>query len=83
MEHSATLASLTRRRIAWKLGALTDLHAAGSAGTREWVRRAGAPAAGALLATYLGGFGASHALAKHIGAWPSVLSVAAVSCAAS
>jgi len=32
---------------------------------------------------YLGGFGASHPLAKKIGAWPSVLSVAAVAAGAS
>lgn len=51
--------------------------------TREWARRAGTPAAAALLATYLGGFGASHPLAKRVGAWPSVLAVAAVSGAAS
>lgn len=59
------------------------LAAAGAWCTREWVRSAGAPVAGALLATYLGGFGASHPLAKRIGAWPSVLTVAAVSGAAS
>jgi hypothetical protein len=39
--------------------------------------------AGALLATYLAAFGASHPLAKRIGAWPSVLAVAAVSAGAS
>lgn len=59
------------------------LAAAGAWCTREWARSAGAPVAGVLLATYLGGFGASHPLAKKIGAWPSVLSVAAVSGAAS
>jgi len=36
-----------------------------------------------LTATYLGGFGASHPLAKKIGAWPAVLSVAGVSALAS
>ncbi|MDO8209975.1 hypothetical protein [Conexibacter sp. CPCC 206217] len=59
------------------------LAVAGAWCTREWARSAGAPVAGALLATYLGGFGASHPLAKRIGAWPSVLTVAAVSGAAS
>ena len=44
---------------------------------------AGPGRAGLLLATYLGGFGGSHPLAKRIGAWPSVLAVAAVSGAAS
>jgi hypothetical protein len=31
-----------------------------------------------LLATYAGAFGASHPLAKRIGAWPSVFAVSAV-----
>jgi hypothetical protein len=50
---------------------------------RRWSKEAGAPIAGALLATYLAGFGVSHPLAKRIGAWPSVLAVAAVSAGAS
>jgi hypothetical protein len=37
----------------------------------------------ALVGVYLGGFGASHPLAKKIGAWPSVFTVAAVSAGAS
>ena len=36
-----------------------------------------------LLGTYLGGFGASHPLAKKIGAWPSVFTVATLSGGAS
>lgn len=59
------------------------LGVAGAWCAREWARRAGTPAAAALLTTYLAGFGASHPLAKRIGAWPSVLSVAAVSGVAS
>ena len=51
--------------------------------TRRWRDQAGSGAAAALLATYLVGFGASHPLAKRIGAWPSVLTVAGVSAAAS
>ncbi len=47
--------------------------------TRSWRRDVGTPAALGLLATYLGGFGGSHPLAKKIGAWPSVLAVAALS----
>jgi thiol:disulfide interchange protein len=50
---------------------------------RRWRKEAGATVAGALLATYLAGFGVSHPLAKRIGAWPAVLSVAAVSAVAS
>ena len=34
-----------------------------------------------LTGVYLGGFGASHPLAKKLGAWPSVLTVAGVSAA--
>jgi hypothetical protein len=49
---------------------------------REWVRSAGPAVAGALGATYLAAFGASHPLAKKIGAWPSVLAVSGVTAAA-
>jgi hypothetical protein len=59
------------------------LAAGGAWCARRWARSAGAPVAGILLATYLAGFGASHPLAKKIGAWPSVLSVAALSAGAS
>jgi hypothetical protein len=51
--------------------------------SRRWASEAGPPLAAVLLATYLEGFGLSHPLAKRIGAWPSVLSVAAVSAGAS
>jgi hypothetical protein len=50
---------------------------------RSWMAKAGGAATAGLAAVYLGGFGASHPLAKRIGAWPSVLTVAAVSAAAS
>jgi len=59
------------------------LAAGGAYMTKQWLRKRGPVTAGALLAVYLGGFGASHPLAKKIGAWPSVLGVAAVSAAAS
>jgi hypothetical protein len=51
--------------------------------TRQWVRDSGPLTAAALLGIYLGGFGASHPLAKKVGAWPAVLAVSAVSAAAS
>ncbi len=59
------------------------LGAAGLYAGRSWLAKAGVPATVALSAIYLGGFGASHPLAKKVGAWPSVLSVAAVSAGAS
>ncbi len=45
---------------------------------RVWHRRHGAPTAAALGAVGLTAFAASHLLARAIGAWPSVLTVAAV-----
>lgn len=59
------------------------LGAAGLYAGRTWLARRGPGVAGALGATYLLGFGLSHPLAKKIGAWPSVLTVAAVSAVAS
>lgn len=50
---------------------------------RTWLAKAGAPGAAALSAIYLGGFGASHPLARKVGPWPAVLGVAAASAAAS
>jgi hypothetical protein len=44
-----------------------------------WRTAAGTGAAAGLAALYLGGLGVSHPLAKKIGAWPSVLAVAALS----
>ncbi|MEV5571206.1 hypothetical protein AB0L06_14245 [Spirillospora sp. NPDC052269] len=55
------------------------LAAAGAYCAREWHKNAGPKGTAALLTVYLAGFGGSHPLAKKIGAWPSVLSVAAVS----
>lgn len=59
------------------------LAAAGLYAGRTWLAKGGPGVAGALGALYLGGFGASHPLAKKIGAWPAVLSVAAASAGAS
>ncbi|WP_298443482.1 hypothetical protein [Gordonia sp. (in: high G+C Gram-positive bacteria)] len=52
------------------------LAAAGAVAGRSWLQRGPAVTAG-LTATYLGAFGASHPLAKKIGAWPSVFAVTA------
>jgi hypothetical protein len=47
------------------------LAAAGAWCGRSWLR-SGPATAGLLGATYLAAFGASHPLAKKVGAWPSV-----------
>jgi hypothetical protein len=54
----------------------------GAVAGREWARRVGPVGTAALSAVYLGSFGASHPLAKKIGAWPAVFSAAGVSAAA-
>ncbi|GAA4751758.1 hypothetical protein GCM10023217_23180 [Gordonia alkaliphila] len=53
------------------------LGAAGLYAGRSWLAQGPAVTAG-LTAVYLGAFGASHPLAKKIGAWPSVLAMTAV-----
>lgn len=58
------------------------LFANGIIAGRTWYASAGPATTAALSALYLGGFGASHPLAKKIGAWPSVLAVTAVNAAA-
>ena len=58
------------------------LGVAGLYAGRTWLAKAGAPGAAALSAIYLGGFGASHPLAKKVGAWPAVLGVAGVTAVA-
>jgi hypothetical protein len=50
---------------------------------RTWLTKRGPAVTAALSALYIGGFGLSHPLARRIGAWPSVLTVTAVSAAAS
>jgi hypothetical protein len=64
------------------LGGLV-LAVGGAVAGRQWVRRSGAARTAVLAAVYLGGFGASHPLAKKIGPWPAVLTAAATSAAAS
>lgn len=48
-----------------------------------WRRAAGGPVAVGLVALYAGAFVGSHLLARVVGAWPSVLTVAAAVGAAS
>jgi hypothetical protein len=57
------------------------LAAAGLVAGRQWLRTAGPVATTALSLVYLGGFGASHPLAKEIGPWPAVLAASAASAA--
>lgn len=64
------------------LGGLV-LGLAGVYAGRTWAAKGGLVPTVALSALYVGGFGASHPLAKKVGAWPSVLGVAAVNAAAS
>jgi hypothetical protein len=59
------------------------LAAAGLVAGRRWLATTGPAGTAALAAVYLGGFGASHPLAKRIGSWPAVLSAAGASAAAS
>jgi hypothetical protein len=58
------------------------LAAAGAAAGTQWAKASGRATAGLLVATYLAAFGVSHPLAKKIGPWPSVFTVAAVSAGA-
>ena len=48
------------------------LAAAGAWCGRSWLRSSGPGTAGLLTGAYLAAFGASHPLAKRVGAWPSV-----------
>ena len=59
------------------------LAGAGIVAGREWLRTSGPVGTAVLAGVYLGGFGASHPLAKKVGAWPAVLGVATLSGTAS
>ena len=59
------------------------LAAAGIVAGRQWLSTAGPAATVALSVVYLGGFGASHPLAKKTGPWPAVLTAAAASATSS
>lgn len=58
------------------------LGAAGLWAGRSWLAKTNTATTAGLSALYLGAFGASHPLAKKIGAWPSVLAVTAASAGA-
>lgn len=59
------------------------LGACGLYAGQTWLAKRGPGVTAAFSALYVLGFGASHPLAKKIGAWPSVLSVTAASAGAS
>lgn len=59
------------------------LAAAGSVAAYEWNRQAGARAATGLTVAYVAAFAGSHPLAKKVGAWPAVFTVAGGVAAAS
>ncbi|MFE4591240.1 hypothetical protein [Streptomyces laurentii] len=59
------------------------LAAAGAVAGREWYRAVGAKGAAGLGAGYVAAFAGSHPLAKKIGAWPAVFSVAGAMAGAS
>src|SRR5699024_2890030 len=68
-----TTARYTGRR---ELGGVV-LAASGAAAATKWLKNRGPVATGLLLGLYTAAFGASHPLAKKIGAWPAVLTVTA------
>ena len=51
------------------------LAAAGAMAAKQWTQQVGPVGAAVLTGVYVGAFGASHPLAKKIGAWPSVAAV--------
>jgi len=67
------VARSTKKR---QLGGAVLAVGAGAA-TVMWWQQAGPVRAVSALTVVLGAFGASHPLAKQVGAWPSVLGVAA------
>ncbi|MFE4174921.1 hypothetical protein ACFRR7_23205 [Streptomyces sp. NPDC056909] len=52
------------------------LAAAGAVAARQWQRTGGTKTAVGLSVAYVAAFAGSHPLAKKIGAWPAVLTVA-------
>ncbi|WP_030691568.1 hypothetical protein [Streptomyces globisporus] len=52
------------------------LAVAGGAAAREWQRVGGVKASVGLTSAYVAAFAGSHPLARKIGAWPAVFSVA-------
>ena len=57
------------------------LGACGLYAGRTWLAKTGPEVTALLSVLYVGGFGASHPLAKKIGPWPAVLTAAALTAA--
>ena len=66
------VARATKKR---ELGGVA-LVAAGAVAATQWKRAAGPATTVALTGLYVAAFAGSHPLAKKVGAWPSVLTVA-------
>ncbi|MFF3318135.1 hypothetical protein ACFYV5_21870 [Streptomyces sp. NPDC003035] len=66
------VARWTKRR---PLGGVV-LAGAGGLAVREWRQEVGGKAAAGLTAAYVAAFAGSHPLAKKVGAWPAVFTVA-------
>lgn len=69
-------------RVGSRTGAVAAMVAPLAWCARSWKRDHGTPAAVALTGVYLTGFGASHPLARKIGAWPAVIAATALTGAA-
>jgi hypothetical protein len=69
--------AIARRSGRRELGGLF-LAGCGIWSARQWARKGGPGLAIPLGLTYAAAFGASHPLAKRIGAWPAVLTVTAI-----
>lgn len=91
MKVCPTLASATGLLGGYKVASTTGNRPLGGAllglcgiiAFRGWKRKAGTGRASLLTGLYLGAFGASHPLAKKIGAWPSVYTVTGITALAS
>jgi hypothetical protein len=59
------------------------LAAAGGLAAREWQQAVGGKGAAGLTAAYVAAFAGSHPLAKKMGAWPAVFTVAGAMAGAS
>ncbi|GHH24358.1 hypothetical protein [Streptomyces lanatus] len=66
------VARWTRKR---QLGGVV-LAVAGAAAAQQWRQQTDGRTAGALTAAYVTAFAGSHPLAKKVGAWPAVFTVA-------